>query len=127
MPDTLLIHTDWGEQYASHPTWANWFRAAGVARSPNLRKGLRVGGAAVALALAKQGAGIALVPKMLAEAEHPAHQGAVVGEPGLPLPYSYFAIVPRSAAPQSGAAEMKPPLRAFLEELFPKDAPEKAH
>ncbi|UWQ30195.1 LysR substrate-binding domain-containing protein [Leisingera sp. M523] len=127
VPDALLIHTDWGEQYASHPTWANWFRAAGLARNPNMRKGLRVGGAAVALELARQGAGIALVPKMLAEAKHPASLGVVVGEPGLPLPYAYFAIVPQSAAQQTGAAEKNPPLQAFLEELIPKDAPEETH
>ena len=66
--DNLLIHTDQGEQYASYPTWAGWFRAVGIARSLAIRTGLRVGDAAVVFALASRGARVSLIPKMLMQA-----------------------------------------------------------
>ncbi|MCG7521409.1 LysR family transcriptional regulator [Ruegeria sp. Ofav3-42] len=98
-PDNLLIHTDWGEQYASYPTWSAWFRAAGTARTPDVRKGLRVGGAAVAFALASQGAGVALVPKMVISAQSGSEPYPQSEWPGLPLPYAFVAILPKHAAP----------------------------
>ncbi|KIC12544.1 hypothetical protein RA19_01295 [Leisingera sp. ANG-M1] len=113
VPDHLLIHTDWGEQYASYPTWAGWFRAAGAAKTPDMRKGLRVGGAAVAFALAAQGAGIALAPRMLTDAATDAEQFVLPEPLNLPLPYSYSAILPHQSGPPAKTALVK----TLLDEL----------
>ncbi|WP_298853220.1 LysR substrate-binding domain-containing protein [uncultured Ruegeria sp.] len=109
--DHLLIHTDWGEQYASHPTWANWFRNAQIVRRPSVRKGLRVGGAVIACALAEQGVGVALVPRTLIDARITDVRRFHIGDPGLPLPYSYYAVL---AEPD---AKRRSILRAFIDEL----------
>ncbi|KIC20035.1 LysR family transcriptional regulator [Leisingera sp. ANG-Vp] len=124
VPDHLLIHTDWGEQYASHPTWAGWYRASGTAKNPDVRKGLRAGGAAVAFALASQGTGMALVPKMLTDAA-PDKSGFIFPDPlGLPLPYSYFAILPKPAALQKAGPPKTAQVKALLDELVrSKDGP----
>lgn len=127
VPDHLLIHTDWGEQYASHPTWANWFRRAKIARSPSTRNGLRVGGAAIAFALAKQGAGVALVPRMLIDARRSGAGSLHISEPGLPMPYSYFAVLPR-ASEHVDDTRKATAVKAFLDELIPKpDRSPRAH
>ncbi|KUJ77280.1 LysR family transcriptional regulator [Ruegeria profundi] len=118
VPDNLLIHTDWGEQYASHPTWAGWFRAEGVAKTPDMRKGLRAGGAAVAFALAVQGAGIALVPKFLTDAKPDKDQFTFPARRGLPLPYDYFAITPRTDA-ATAAGQRERLVKKMLNELVP--------
>lgn len=117
VPDSLLIHTDWGEQYASYPTWSAWFRAAGTARTPDVRKGLRVGGAAVAFALASQGAGIALVPKMLICAKTGSEHFLQSDWPGLPLPYAFVAILPKHTSPPHETSRKAALVQALLGNL----------
>ncbi len=92
LPESSLIHTDWGESYASFPTWAAWFRAAGIIKTPDIRKGLRVGGTAVAAELALNNAGIALIPKRLFHGLHMRDGVVFPSEIGLALPYSFFAV-----------------------------------
>lgn len=92
LSDSHFIHTDWGESYASYPTWAAWFRETGNPRNPDPRKGLRVGGSAVAATLAANGGGIALVPKQLFQEFLDQQQLVVPSTVGLPLPHSFFAI-----------------------------------
>ncbi|MEX0301868.1 MAG: LysR substrate-binding domain-containing protein [Leisingera sp.] len=119
VPDSLLIHTDWGDHYASHPTWAGWFRASGAAKTPDVRKGLRVGGAAVAYALAAQGAGLALVPAMLID--HAAEGAALTEKLGLRLPYAYSAVLPKPSAPAKTSPAKAAAVQALIAELTPKD------
>lgn len=119
LPDNLLIHTDWGEHYASHPTWAGWFRMAGMPRNPDLRSGLRVGGAAVAHALAAQGAGIALIPKMLTDANPDADGYPFPARQGLPLPYSYFAILPGPSGTSTASDQKERLVSRLVRELSP--------
>ena len=117
VPDSLLIHTDWGDHYASHPTWGAWFRAAGLAKTPDMRRGLRVGGAAVAFALASRGAGIALLPRMLIDA-NPGAPNAFYSDPlGLPLPYAYFAVLPKPSALRPEAPDKARLIDALIGEL----------
>ena len=92
LSDSHFIHTDWGESYASYPTWAAWFRAAENIRNPDPRAGMRVGGSAVAATLAAQGGGIALVPKRLFQELLDTDQLVLPTTMGLPLPHSFFAI-----------------------------------
>lgn len=102
VPDSHFIHTDWGESYASYPTWAAWFREVKSARNPDPRKGLRVGGTAVAAAVAAGGGGIALVPRHLFQDELHQQQLISPSSIGLSLPYSFFAITQH--APEMGLA-----------------------
>jgi DNA-binding transcriptional LysR family regulator len=37
--DSELIHIDWGGSFASYPSWAAWFAAAGAPRSPRVELG----------------------------------------------------------------------------------------
>jgi LysR family transcriptional regulator, glycine cleavage system transcriptional activator len=108
--DSHFIHTDWGESYASYPTWAAWFREAKSARNPDPRKGLRVGGTAVAAAVAAGGGGIALVPSHLFQDELHQQQLISASTLGLPLPYSFFAITQQ--APDTGSANSTAKSRA---------------
>ena len=57
-----LIHTDWGPDFATHPTWADWFRAAGLASPREAAEGHRVTMSSLALDLAALGAGSRLGP-----------------------------------------------------------------
>lgn len=118
LPDSALIHTDWGENYASFPTWAAWFRTAGIARTPDMRKGLRVGGAAVASALVLNNAGIALIPKRLFRDLPMGDHVVLPSMVGLPLPYSFYAITPQQHGQASRRSLSKGPLvNGFLNEL----------
>ncbi len=38
--DSELIHIDWGGSFASYPSWAAWFAAAGAPRSPQVELGI---------------------------------------------------------------------------------------
>ena len=117
VPDSFLIHADWGDHYASHPTWGAWFRAAGEAKTPDMRRGLRVGGAAVAFALASQGAGMALLPRMLKNT-NPSAPETVFRDPlGLPLPYAYFAVLPKPSALRPEAPDKARLITALIAEL----------
>ncbi len=118
VPDNLFIHTVWGEQYASHPTWAGWFRVAGTSRNLDDRKGLRVGGAAVAFALAAQGSGIALVPRMLIDASPSDKYFRFPAELGLSLPYSYYAVTPRRSDTPTPAGQRERLIQKLLDELI---------
>jgi LysR family glycine cleavage system transcriptional activator len=122
VPDALLIHTDWGDHYASHPTWAGWFRATGKAKTPDMRKGLRAGGAAVAFALAAQGTGIALIPRMLIDATPAETHHHFDDLPGLPLPYAYYAITPRRAGGEHTSSQKERLVRDLLQQLTPDTA-----
>ncbi len=63
-----LLHTSWGPQYGSLPTWPHWFAAAQLpALSPT--KGFQIGNSGATLDLAKHGLGIALLQRMMAETD----------------------------------------------------------
>lgn len=92
VPDELLIHIDWGEAYASYPTWAAWFQKANISRYPDTQKGLRVAGAGIAIGLVAAGAGVALAPKKMSHFEREQGQLVEVSDLNLPLSYSYHAV-----------------------------------
>lgn len=92
IPDEQLIHVDWGESFASYPSWTDWFRAAGIDRRPDIRKGLKVASSSMAISLAARGLGIALGQRELAGTD--LAQGAVVAPSSISLPLSrpYCAV-----------------------------------
>ncbi|MEW6634908.1 MAG: LysR substrate-binding domain-containing protein [Pseudomonadota bacterium] len=67
--ESQFIHTNWGPNYASHPTWADWFAAAGGNRAPDPSHGRRVGLSSLAIGSARLGLGIALGQRVMAAAD----------------------------------------------------------
>jgi LysR family glycine cleavage system transcriptional activator len=55
-----FIQTNWGPSFATHPTWADWFRLSGRGRAREIDPGLTAGSSSLALRLAGLGLGIAL-------------------------------------------------------------------
>ncbi|CDX12827.1 LysR family transcriptional regulator [Mesorhizobium plurifarium] len=66
MHESHFIHTNWGPNYASHPSWADWFAAAGGNRAPDPSHGRRVGLSSLAIGAARLGLGIALGQRVMA-------------------------------------------------------------
>ncbi|MEI9405421.1 LysR family transcriptional regulator [Mesorhizobium argentiipisi] len=54
--ESHFIHTNWGPNYASHPSWVDWFAAAGDNRAPDPSHGRRVGLSSLAIGAARLGA-----------------------------------------------------------------------
>jgi LysR family glycine cleavage system transcriptional activator len=121
VPDDRLIRVEWGGSYASYPTWADWFRAAGIARTPDARRGIRVGGAGIAVAVALAMDGILLGSPRLARREIDAGILVAPHAVAVPLPQSYRAILPNDL---SGATTATRWTRALLEIIQRQDAPE---
>jgi len=98
LPDSQLIHVDWGEAYASTPRWSDWFEAAKSTRKPVISKGKRVAMPSMAIALAARGAGVALGHVKLAAQE--LASGLLIAPSSLRLPLGepYCAIVARARA-----------------------------
>ena len=69
MHESHFIHTNWGPNYASHPSWADWFAAAGGSRAPDPSHGRRVGLSSLAIGAARLGLGIALGQRVMANAD----------------------------------------------------------
>jgi len=64
VPDSLLIHTAWGRDYSTEPSWSQWMKAnSGRILSKN--KELIISDTSLAIGAAKSSMGIALVPKSL--------------------------------------------------------------
>ncbi len=105
-----LIHTDWGPDFATHPTWADWFRAAGLASPREAAEGHRVTMSSLALDLAALGAGIALGQELLARSELAAGRLVSPFGPALPLKVSYCLVYPHARSDWA-------PLRALVSRL----------
>ncbi|MCB8882851.1 LysR family transcriptional regulator [Acidisoma cellulosilytica] len=105
--DGMLIHTNWGPSFASHPTWADWFAKAGSARRPDASLGRRVGLSSLALSSARLGLGVALGQKALAWADLEAGRLIALSPTALRLGHPYCAFTP-------GAGRLRPEVRALL-------------
>lgn len=111
-----LIHTDWGPDFATHPTWADWFRAADLASPRETAEGHRVTMSSLALDLAALGAGVALGQELLARAEMAAGRLVSPFGPALPLKAPYCLVYPHARADWA-------PLRALVGRLRQEAAP----
>lgn len=107
IPDSMLIHTNWGPSFASHPTWADWFAKAGSARRPDPSRGRRVSLSSLALSSARQGLGVALGQKALAWADLEAGRLIALSPTALKLGHPYCAFTP-------GAGRQRVEVRALL-------------
>ncbi len=110
LSDDWLIHTNWGPSFASHPTWADWFRAAGIERSPDAAAGHGVGLSSLAVDLARAGVGIALGQRLLARDDLAAGRLLAPFGPAIPLGHPYCAV-------HAHARAQKPGLQAFADWL----------
>lgn len=96
--ESLFIHTHWGPNFASHPTWGDWFAAAGQHFAPDPARGRRSGLSSLSIALARQGVGIALGQKLIARADLEAGRLIALSPAALKLGHGYCAFVPTAKA-----------------------------
>jgi LysR family glycine cleavage system transcriptional activator len=96
--ESLFIHTNWGPNYASHPTWTDWFTAAGAGRSPDPSHGRRVGLSSLAIASARLGLGVALGQRAMARADLEAGRLLALSPIVVRLGQPYCAFIPPAKA-----------------------------
>ncbi len=115
LPEAAFIHTDWGASFATQPSWAAWFAAAGLSRRPDPLAGLRVGTTGLALAAARAGLGAALVPERVAGAEIAAGRLVRPEPAALPMAWDYVLVWPRALARRALLRDLVAHLRALSE------------
>jgi len=96
--ESLFIHTNWGANYASHPTWSDWFASQGSPRRPDPSHGRRVGLSSLAITSARLGLGIALGQRVMASVDLEAGRLIALSSVSVRLGYAYCAFIPRSKA-----------------------------
>src|SRR5471030_211270 len=92
--ESLFIHTQWGPNYASHPTWSDWFTSEVGDYSPDPAHGRRSGLSSLSVTLAKLGMGIALGQKVIAKRYLEAGRLIALSTASLKLGHAYCAFVP---------------------------------
>lgn len=95
LDDKFFIHTTWGQSYASSPDWASWLSLFS-SRSLRPGLGLRVGQSSLALRLAGQGIGVALVPEQMAVRELAAETVLRIGDRSQPMAHDYMLAWPHT-------------------------------
>ena len=108
IPDAMLIHNKWGPSYASEPVWVDWRRVAGIADAPLSDPGLILSDTSLAIAAAKQQAGIALTPSILVKSDIDSGLLIVPSKVTLPMKKDYACVFPNARAEAST-------IRLFLE------------
>ncbi len=109
--DSLFVHTNWGRDFASHPSWDEWFTKFLPQRRIDPAKGHRVGSSQLAIDFAVRGLGIALGQRSLAEEHLHAGRLAVLNPHALPLGHDYCAIYPHTKARKAGLLQLIDDLR----------------
>ena len=92
LQDEHLIHVEWGVEFASNPSWNDWFRQAGANRQPKISNGVKVSAPSFAIALAANGLGIALGQTLLAKSELASGTLVAPSPHALTLARPYYAI-----------------------------------
>ncbi|MBX3568400.1 MAG: LysR family transcriptional regulator [Rhizobiaceae bacterium] len=110
-PESAFIHTTWGASYASHPSWADWFRHAGLARRPDPMRGRRVGLSSLAIAAARSGLGVALAQRALARSDIESGRLVALSTVSLKLGHAYGAFLPKNKPLQAEIATLLELLR----------------
>jgi LysR family glycine cleavage system transcriptional activator len=91
---SLFIHTRWGPNYASHPTWSDWYASEVGQVAPDPALGRHSGLSSLSITLAKLGCGIALGQKLIAQSDLASGRLIVLSARSLPLGHAYCAFVP---------------------------------
>ena len=100
----LFIHTHWGINYASHPTWRDWFSQVGSSHYPDPKQGRRSGLSSLSISLARLGLGIALGQKLMARSDLESGQLIALSSVSLRLGHPYCSFVPIA---KTGRADIK--------------------
>lgn len=98
LPEHDLIHLDWGPSFASYPSWAEWFAAAGKPRLLTGARGHKTSMSTLVLDLAAAGAGVALGQRYLARRDLAAGTLVAPFATSLPLAHAYCLVYPRAKA-----------------------------
>lgn len=112
VPDEMLIHTSWGQDFASHPSWDEWFGRYQPGRRVDPSKGHRVGSSQLALDFARRGLGVALGQRALAQEALRKGELVALDEASLPLGHDYCAAWPRAKARKPGLVQLTEALRS---------------
>ncbi|MDX8524323.1 LysR substrate-binding domain-containing protein [Mesorhizobium sp. MSK_1335] len=102
--ESQFIHTNWGPNYASHPSWADWFAAAGGSRKPDPSHGRRVGLSSLAIGAARLGLGIALGQRVMADADLEAGRLIALSSVSVRLGQPYCAFMLPAKAERADVA-----------------------
>jgi LysR family glycine cleavage system transcriptional activator len=95
VPPEDLLHTSWGPNFGSLPGWPVWFEAAGLP-APSAATGFQSGSSALVLDMARQGLGVALGQRLLAEDDLTAGRLVMLSDISLPLGHPYGLVWPRA-------------------------------
>lgn len=96
--ESMFIHTNWGPNYASHPTWRDWFLKTGNSRNPDPSRGRRAGLSSLSTSMARMGLGIALGQKITAQADLEAGRLIALSSTSIRLGHPYCAFIPTAKA-----------------------------
>lgn len=106
VPEEDLIHTDWGPDFGSRPSWQDWFNAHGGGRRL-AQAGNQASHSSLALELAERGLGVALGQKMLATEAIAQGRLVALTEHSIALGHAYYLVHPVAKA-------RKPMLQALV-------------
>lgn len=112
LPDRHFVHTDWGRDYASHPTWAAWLARAGLGRWIDPGQGVQVAWSAHAAEAAEAGIGAALVPMTVVAGALEAGRLMMASGVRLPLERPHVAVYPSALARRADLAALVAGLKA---------------
>lgn len=96
--ESAFIHTSWGPDFASHPSWSDWFGRQGTARHPDPARGRRVGLSSLAISAARTGLGVALGQREMARPDLEAGRLMLLSPLAVRLGHPYCAFVPKAKA-----------------------------
>lgn len=106
IPDRMLIHTNWGAEFASNPGWTDWLGRYLPDRRPDTRTGHRAGTSFTALDMARRGTGVALGQRHLAHHLVQAGDLMALSDADLPLGHGYAAVIPYSKVRRASLKEV---------------------
>ncbi|MEO8243655.1 MAG: LysR substrate-binding domain-containing protein [bacterium] len=101
VPEDDLIHTSWGPEFLSHPTWAVWYTKSGLPE-PNKTKGFQIGTSGLVLDMARDGIGVALGQRMMAQDDISEGRLIALSDAGIALGHPYCIVYPPSKARRPG-------------------------
>jgi LysR family glycine cleavage system transcriptional activator len=101
VPYSDLIHTNWGPMFFSHPTWKAWFAKADL-KTPDDSKGYHIGTSGLVLDMARDGVGVALGQRMLAEDDLATGRLVALSQLSLALGHPYSLVYPQGKSRKAG-------------------------
>ncbi|MCX7302397.1 MAG: LysR substrate-binding domain-containing protein [Rhodobacterales bacterium] len=107
-PDSAFVHTGWGPSFGTQPGWSQWF----AGRDPDATwGGLTVHHVGLALAAARAGLGVALVPERLAASDLAQGRLFRLEDRSLPLRWDFVLV-------HSHALRRRPALQRLITHLL---------